>query len=233
MGAKNLATHGDDEEQLEAIKRWWQENNTSLLMGVVVVIAVFFGVRQWQSAGNAQVGAASDLYQQIADVALAKISEPITEDELLAAQNVYSQLKNEYSTSIYTRYAALALAKFQTELEHLEAAATELQWVLDNPKLGLLTSADEELFLITRLRLARIRLAQDQAQVALDLLNAVDAGSFAASYAEVEGDARLSMGDREAAKAAYERALAATTTGNPVLLQLKLQDLGVSSQEQL
>ena len=76
-------------------------------------------------------------------------------------------------------------------------------------------------------------MAQDQAQVALDLLNAVDAGSFAASYAEVEGDVRLSMGDREAAKVAYERALAATTTGNPMLLQLKLQDLGVSSQEQL
>jgi predicted negative regulator of RcsB-dependent stress response len=228
-----LATYASDEEQLDALKNWWQENGTSLLIGIGLVLALFFGAQQWQNSTEANSGAASDLYQQIADMALAKMSVAITEDDLLAAQTAYSQLKTDHDSSIYTRYAALIMARFQTELNHLDAAALELQWILDNPKLGLLKSADEELFLITRLRLAKIKLAQGQAQAAIDLLKAEDAGSFAAVYAELEGDALLSLGDREGAKAAYQSAVAAITTGNPVLLDLKLQDLGVSPVEQL
>lgn len=228
-----MATYASDEEQLEALKSWWQENGTSLLVGIALVLGMFFGAQQWQNSTEANSGAASDLYQQIADMALAKMSVAITEDDLLSVQTAYSQLKADHDSSIYTRYAALILARFQTELNHLDAAATELQWILDNPKLGLLKSADEELFLITRLRLAKINLAQGRPQAAIDLLKAEDAGSFTAVYAELEGDALLNLGDREGAKAAYERALAAITNGNPVLLNLKLQDLGVSPVEQL
>lgn len=223
-----MATYGSDEEQIEALKRWWNDNGTSLLTGVVIVLAVFFGVRQWQDSQAATSGAASDLYQQISDLALANMTQTVSEDDLLAAQAVYSTLKTEHADSIYTRYAALALARFQVEHNQLDMAATELQWVLDNPSLGVLSEADEELFLTARLRLARVKLAQGMAQEALDLLKAVEPGSFAGNYAEVEGDALASLGQPDAARAAYERALAANMTGNPVLLQLKLQDLGVS-----
>ena len=228
-----MATYASDEEQLDALKTWWQDNGTSLLTGIAMVLAIFFGVQQWQRSSEASNGAASDLYQQIADMALAKMSQAITEDDLLAAQAAYSQLKTDYDSSVYTRYAALIMARFQTELKHLEAAETELQWILDNPKIGLFKSADEELFLITRLRLAKIKLALGQPQAAIDLLKAGNPGSFAAVYAELEGDALISLGDREGAKAAYERALAAVTNGNPVLLNLKLQDLGVAPAGQL
>jgi predicted negative regulator of RcsB-dependent stress response len=227
-----LATHASDEEQLEALKTWWQENGTTLLTGIAIVLALFFGVQRWQNSSEANNGIASDLYQQIADLGLAKMSVAVTEEDLLAALPSYNQLKTDQENSIYTRYAALIIARLQAELNHLDAAEAELQWILDNPKLGLLKSADEELFLITRLRLAKIKLAQGEPQAAIDLLKAEDSGSFAASYAELEGDALLSLGDREGAKAAYQRALAANTNGNPAVLNLKLQDLGVSPAEQ-
>jgi predicted negative regulator of RcsB-dependent stress response len=223
-----LATYGSDEEQLEALKRWWSDNGTSLMTGIVVVLAVFFGVRQWQASQAATSGVASDLYQQIADLALNRMTATVTEDELLAAQGVYNTLKTEYADSIYARYAALALARFHVEHDELGAAAVELQWILDNPDLGLMAEADEELFLTARLRLARVKLAQGMPQEALDVVRAVEPGSFAGSYAEVEGDALHALGDTDAAREAYERALANIATGNPVLLQLKLQDLGVS-----
>jgi predicted negative regulator of RcsB-dependent stress response len=227
-----LATYASDDEQLEALKTWWQENGTSFLTGIAVVLALFFGVRQWQNSTVANDGAASDLYQQIANAASAKMSQAVTEDDLLALQSYYSQLKSEHESSIYTRYAALIMARYQAELNHLDAAAAELQWILDNPELGFLKSADEELFLVTRLRLAKIKLAQGEPQAAIDLLKTENIGNFASVYAELEGDALLSLGDREGAKAAYQRALAAITNGNPVLLNLKLQDLGVSPVEQ-
>jgi predicted negative regulator of RcsB-dependent stress response len=227
-----LATHASDEEQLDALKNWWRDNGTTLLTGIAIVLALFFGVQRWQNSTEANSGVASDLYQQVASLAQAKMSVAITEEDLLVALPVYNQLKTDHANSIYARYAALVIARFQAELNHLDAAEAELQWILDNPKLGLLKSADDELFLITRLRLAKIKLAQGQAQAAIDLLKAADPGSFAAAYAELEGDALLSLGDRDAAKASYQRALAANTNGNPAVLNLKLQDLGVSPVEQ-
>ncbi len=225
-----MATYdGSEEEQLEALKRWWNENGTSLLTGVALVLVVFFGVRYWQSAQLNTSAAASDLYQQIADLALANLTQPASEQTVLGAQAIYATLKNDYPDSIYTRYAALAMARFQVDTNHLDLAANELQWILDNPDIGLMKKADEELFLTARGRLARIKLAQGMPQEALDLLRAVEPGAFAGTYAEIEGDALLALGQREEARAAYERALAQIQTGNPALLQLKLQDLGVSS----
>lgn len=226
-----MATYGSDEEQIDALKRWWNENGTSLLTGVALVLAVFFGVRQWEAAQRNTSGIASDLYQQIATLAVANTQQPITEEGLLGAQAIYATLKSEHADSIYTRYAALAIASFQVEHEQLDMAAAELQWVLDNPKIGFFTEVDEELLLTARGRLARVKLAQGMPQEALDLVRAVEPGAFAGSYAEVEGDALLAQGQTDEARAAYERALATLGTGNPVLLQLKLQDLGVSPLE--
>ncbi len=228
-----MATYGSDEEQVEALKRWWSDNGNSLLTGVVIVLVVFFGVRYWQTSQATTSGVASDIYQQIADLALANMTQPISEENLVSAQVLYTTLKTEHADSIYAKYAALAMARFLVDHEELDRAAIELQWILDNPELGLLKEADEELFLTARVRLARIKLSQGMAQEALDLVRAVDPGAFGGSYAEVEGDALLSLGQTEEARAAYERALAQLTTGNPVLLQLKLQDLGVSPVDNL
>jgi predicted negative regulator of RcsB-dependent stress response len=226
-----VALDTTEEEQLETLKRWWADNGTSLLTGVVVVLAALFGYRQWEASQQSTAGQASDLYQQIAQLAVANVSTLVTDDDLLTAQAAYSQLKDQYANSIYTRYAALALATFHAEKNELDAAAAELQWILDNPSLGLLQKADEELFVIARQRLARIKLAQGDAQGALDLVRATDGGNFVAGHAEIEGDALLVSGDAEGAKAAYQRALDATTDGNPAVLRLKLQDLGVSALE--
>jgi len=226
-----LALDTTDEEQVEALKNWWKDNGTSLLTGVLVVLVVMFGYRKWQESQTQTVGEASDLYQQIAEMAVANAGKQITDDELLAAQNVYSQLKEQYASTVYSRFAALAMAKFHSDKGELDQAAAELQWLLDHQSMGFLKKADPELFLIARQRLARIRLAQGSAQAALDLVRGVNAGSFVASYSDTEGDALMQLGDKEGAKAAWQKALAATGEGNPVLLNLKLQDLGVSTVE--
>jgi len=226
-----VALDTTDEEQIETLKNWWKDNGTSLLAGVLVVMALLFGVRQWESSQNATSSQASDLYQQLAQMAVANVGVAVSEDDLLAAQGVYSQLKDQYASSIYTRFAALVMAKFHADEGALDEAAVELQWVLDNPGLGLMQNADEELFIVARQRLARVKLGLGDAQAALDLLRSGDSSSFVASYADTEGDALLQLGDIEGAKAAYQKALAANTDGNPAVLKLKLQDLGVSALE--
>jgi Uncharacterized protein conserved in bacteria len=220
--------YGSDEEQLEALKNWWKENGTSLLMSVALALVAFFGVRQWQSSQEAAAGVASDLYQQLSELAIGTISAPLTDEQLQQADAVYQRLKSDFDSSIYTRYAALAMAKFLVDKGDEQRAAQELQWILDNPNLGFLRKAEEELFMVARLRLARVKLSLGQPDAAMALLKEVEPGSFAAGFAEVEGDILLEKGDVEGARAAYTRALASTQGVNPVLLQLKLQDLGVS-----
>lgn len=226
-----MATYGSDDEQVEALKAWWKDNGSSLLTGVILVLAVFFGVRQWQSMQAAESAAASDLYQQLADLAVANLTSTVDEESLAAAESVYARLKAEHEASIYARYGALAIARFRVDQEQLAQAAAELQWVLDNPDGGFLREVDEELLLAARLRLARVRLAQDDAQAALSLLREANPGSFTSSYAEAEGDALFQLGQRDEARSAYQRALATNQSTNQVLLQLKLQDLGVSPTE--
>lgn len=223
-----MATYGNDEEQVEALKAWWNENGNSLLTGIVLVLVVFFGTRQWQAMQAADSGAASDLYQQLADLAIDNLTQPVSAEALQAAEAVYAQLRTDHEDSIYARYAALAVARFQVDQGNLDQAAAELQWVLDNSADSFFTKVDPELLLTARLRLARVKLAQDQADAALALLRAVEPGTFAAGYAEVEGDALYALGQRDAALAAYQRALAGAVNGNDALLRLKMQDLGIS-----
>lgn len=227
-----MALDTTEEEQLESLKSWWAENGTSLLTGALIVVALVFGARQWESSQNATAGLASDLYQQLAQLAVANVGVVLSDDDLLAAQGVYSQLKDQYASSVYTRFGALVMAKFHADKGELDEAAVELQWILDNQSLGLMQKADQELFVVARQRLARVKLGQGDAQAALDLLRGAEAGDgFVASYSETEGDALLQLGDTEGARVAYQKALAANTDGNPAVLRLKLQDLGVSALE--
>ena len=120
---------------------------------------------------------------------------------------------------------------FHVQQEQLDRAAAELLWVLDNPELGFRNEADRELFTVARLRLARIELARGDAQAALARLQAEPVSeAFRSAAAELEGDIQMALGNRDAARTKYQEALLALMelgTGNPGLLQLKLQDLGV------
>jgi predicted negative regulator of RcsB-dependent stress response len=220
--------YGSDEEQVEALKSWWKDNGSSILLGAIIVLVAFFGMRQWQSSREGTSAVASDLYQQLSDLAAASVKTPVTETQLQQADAVNQRLKSDFEDNIYSHYAALAMAKFLVEKGDEARAVTELQWVLDHPKLGLMQTPEPELFMVARLRLARIKLSLGDADAALALLHEVQPGSFTASFSELEGDILFEKGDLEGAKAAYTRALAATEGVNPVLLQLKLQNLGVS-----
>lgn len=226
-----MSSYAGDDEQLEALKRWWKENGSSLISGVLIVVVAWFGFGQFQQTRENSSAAASALYDQISQLALANLTGGISSDDLLTAQAWYSELKNDHASSIYTRYAALFMAGFHVEQEQLDQAAAELQWVLENREIGFLREANDELFTVTRLRLARVELAQGNPQAALARLQAEPVpAAFRAAATELEGDIQIALGNRDAAREAYQGALLALMemgTGNPGLLQLKLQDLGV------
>ena len=93
----------------------------------------------------------------------------------------------------------------------------------------LASSSDPELALVARLRLARVQLAQGNADQALKTLDAVKPGAFAARYAQVRGDVLLAKGDRDGALKAYREARSsADATIDVGLLDLKIGELARS-----
>ena len=220
-----MASYASDEEQLEALKNWWKENGTSLLTGVLIVLAVFFGSRWWQESQVAEAEAASEIYDSILQQVALNQDTGIGEETLADMESSYDRLRNEFTDSIYARFGALMMAGVYVEMENYDQAAAELSWVLDNQERGFMQSAEQEIFLIARLRLALVRLAQEQAQEALNLLAEVEPGSLAAGYAEVQGDADVQLGQTEQARAADQRAIN-LGPGNAGFIDLKLRGLG-------
>lgn len=212
-----------DEEQIEAIKGWWDANGTSVIVGIILVLAVLFGSRYWQSSQQANAELASEIYTQLADSVQANIDLEIDDEDLNAALNLHDELKANFSNSIYSRYSALIMARLYVQRAELGDAALELQWILDNSSLGFLKSIDDELALTARSRLARVVLAQGDAEGALLLLSEVEPGTFAGTFAEIEGDAYVELGRTDEAIEAYQNALNAGT--NAEVVELKLNDI--------
>ncbi len=86
----------------------------------------------------------------------------------------------------------------------------------------------DALKLVAGVNLARVQIARNKPQDALDLLDKLPKGGFDASAAELRGDALLALGRKDDARAAYADALshADAASGNKSLLEMKLNDLG-------
>ncbi len=212
-----------DEEQIEALKNWWDENGNSIIVGIILVLAVLFGSRYWQSSQSATAELASDIYTQMTDSVQASFDLDVDDEVLSSAFNLHTELKTNFANTVYSRYSALLMARLYVQRNELENAASELQWILDNPGLGFLKSIDDELALTTRARLARVVIAQGNAEAALQLLNGVEPGTFAGIFAEIEGDAYVELGRLQEAIDAYQTALTLGT--NTEVVELKLNDI--------
>lgn len=203
-----------EEQQVEAIRKWWRDNKWSVIGGVIIGIAVLWGGRTWIAGQHAHAEAASDVYQMM----MAKLENGAL-DEATADGTA---LLGRFNDTPYAALASLALAKIKLAQGDMDGAKSHLNWALDNTQ-------QDELKTIARLRLAKILLAEgDTADALAKLAASGDPGAFAAAYEELRGDIQLAAGNASDARAAYQRALAASDPTSPGsrLLQMKLDDLG-------
>ncbi|MEH6448228.1 MAG: tetratricopeptide repeat protein [Oleispira sp.] len=208
-----------EEEQVEAIKKWWNENGKSLIITIVVVLAGYFGWNGYQENQRVQGEAASSIYQQLVNKATKPLAEQ-TEADKTEIETVAAQLKAEFPNSLYAKFAGLYLAKFAIEANNFEAAAAELQSLVDAGEKGPIAY-------LAQVRLARVFIQQEKLDEALALVAATPEASFAAQYEEVKGDVLFAKGDLAEALSAYQAARAAATSLgiNTQVLLRKIDDL--------
>ena len=201
-----------EEQQIAELKKWWSENGSSIIVGLALGLACVFGYRAWLAYQENMAGQASTIYPVMLQGLDRNDGELVSERADL--------LINEFSSTPYAAFAALALAKVRIEEDDLQAAATQLRWVLDNGNADVVRDT-------ARLRLARVLIAQQQLDEAEALLQQPrSTTAFDGLYAEISGDIYSAPNDAAGASEAYQRALTATPADNPGyhMLQLKYEN---------
>lgn len=206
-----MATHLEDEEQVENLKKWWHENWKALAGGLILGLGGIFGWEGWQSFQLQKAATASQIYEDM-KTALSN-SKP---DE---ARSLADKLVREFGSTPYAASASLRLAALDADQRKYDEALTRLQWVVGR-------SDDEGLVQLARLRSAHVLFAQGKPDDALAQLGR-KSGSYKSLYEELRGDILLSKGDRAGARTAYAQALDGIAAGaaNREILQRKLDDL--------
>jgi len=204
----------DEREQWDRVKQWLREQGPWAVAAVALVWAAYAGWNYWQRHVETRYETAAARYEQVVDA--------FARNNVDGGMTLVDGLVRDYPSSAYADQANLAAARIQVEHHNLDLAAVRLNQVLT-------TTKDPELALITRLRLARVQLAQNKPDDALKTINAVDPGAFAARYAQVRGDVLMAKGDRAGALKEYRAARDGTgDTVDTGLLDLKIGELARS-----
>ncbi len=216
-----------EQEQIETIKNWWRRYGISVLIAVLVAVAGYWGWQLWQDRQQQMLVTTATLYQNMEQAyLLAQKSPQQREQQIATLRHLGEQLKNDYPTHGYARFAAWLLARQAVEADDYQAAVAEYEWVLAHLSNGRFKGEDSNAGAISRLRLARLKLALQQPDAALELLKLVTDSAFQVQQSEIRGDVLMAKGDQAGAVDAYEQALAATAMDDPLrqLTEMKLDD---------
>lgn len=222
-----MSVHLSEEEQLEILKRWWKDYGKSVIAVAVIATAGYFAFNAWQDHKRQKAEEASAIYEQLLVLVDSDATKPLSESDRNKAASLAEELKTGNSQSLYAYTAAFFMAKLAVEQEKLDAAASELNWVLS-------AKPDAATSQVARLRLARVLAAQKSFDQALAQLEQQPAAAFASEYDEVRGDVLKQQGNMDAARTAYQQALAATNPQQQeryMLLQMKIDDLKPADTE--
>ncbi|KTF13010.1 YfgM family protein [Pseudoalteromonas sp. H105] len=200
--------YSTEEQQAEAIKRFFRENGVSLALGIVIGLGGLYGWKAYNQNQITTAESASDAYTKL-----------VENGEVLGAADTFIA---ENKDSNYSVLASFVAAKEAVEQGQLDVASEKLSWIIAN-----VDNADLKATATTRL--ARVQVAQKQYDEALATLDKAQNEAYKAAVAEIKGDIHLAQGNAEQARVAYQTAADAGGLENNPLLQIKLDDLAVSS----
>ncbi|TWD34345.1 YfgM family protein [Pantoea sp. SJZ147] len=204
-----MEVYSNENEQVDALRRFFANNGKALAVGVVIGIAALGGWRYWSSHQQDSAKTVSAEYQKVTSAMQAGKPETLEAVNTFASEN----------SNTYGALAALDLAKQYVDSNQLDKAATLLQN-------GLKDTKDANLQAVINLRLARIQLQQNQADAALKTLDGVKGDGWTAIVADIRGEALLSKGDKQGTRDAWSKGV--ESDASPALkqmMQMKMNNL--------
>ncbi len=199
-----------EEQQVEALKEWWAENGRAVIIGIVLGALLVGAWMWWKGSQEKKAVAASDNFSQTMEALQSGDSSKIAE--------LASAAKDDHAGTLYSAYTSLAAARAAVEAGDLDEAAKQLQWAVDNAEL-------DEVSMVARVRLARVKAAQGDAAAGLAVLPSSYADVFTHLIEEARGDLHVVAGDNAAARTAYQAAIDSGRAPDPGALQMKFNEL--------
>jgi len=142
------------------------------------------------------------------------------------ANALITQLMKDYADSPYALFAVSDRAVDDVRAKHLDKALVSLDWAQQHAKSPTLKA-------LVNLRIARVQLAQGNAQQAITTLGQISANDYPGLVEELRGDALVKLKRPDDARKAYQAAEAAL--GKSELqggdLQMKIDDLAVAGKQ--
>lgn len=181
-----------EQEQIEILKSWIKQYSLVILAGVVLAVIAITGWRYWQQRQYKILSHASAVYDEM----LTMRAQNDSSATLIQAK----KLSERYPQTTYGQMAAFMLAREAVANKDYPEAKKQLNWVLDHSKISSMRQT-------ARIRLARIMIAEQKPQDALNELTTVEDKSFAGLIDEVKGDAFLAMHEKDKARQSYQLAL--------------------------
>ncbi|WP_148052449.1 YfgM family protein [Atlantibacter hermannii] len=206
-----MEIYENENDQVDAVKRFFAENGKALAIGVVLGIGALVGWRYWTSHQAESAREASLAYQTAVTAISADKPQTLTAVEKFAAEN----------QNTYGALASLEAAQQYVDKNDLAKAEANLQQ-------GLKNTSDENMQALINLRLARIQVQQKQTDAALKTLDAIKGEGWVAIVADLRGEALLSKGDKQGARDAWSKGV--ESNSSPALremMQMKINNLSV------
>ncbi|MFM7626245.1 MAG: YfgM family protein [Gammaproteobacteria bacterium] len=206
----------NEQEQWERVKQWLRENGPWLVVGVLLGLGALAGWRWWEQRQEQRAQSASASYALLIDT--------LQSGDRAKGLVLADEIRKDHGASAYADQADLLVVRSLVEAGEFGPAKDRLTRVMQGSK-------DPQLKLVARSRLARVQLAQGDADAALATLGGAQAGAFGPLFDSIRGDALYVKGDRPGALAAWRKAEAAAgalkgaPTVDAVALQLKIGDL--------
>ncbi|HFF1655827.1 TPA: YfgM family protein [Providencia rettgeri] len=185
-----MEVYTNENDQVDAIKRFFANYGAPLVIGLVIGVGGVFGWNYWQSHKVNVLQESAQKYETI-NTQLRSGSE----QGVIAAQKFAAETDDVYSAMM-----GLELAQIAVDKGDLANAQTALSNALAKAK-------TVEMLDLINLRLARVQLAQGNADAAIASVANIKGKSWQATAQDVRGDALLHKGDKAGAKAAYAQGL--------------------------
>ncbi len=203
-----------EEENTEFLGSLWDKYKYLIVLSLVLFGAGIFGWESWSQNRLSNLQDSADMYESFINS---------LNDDDLDKKVMAEQIIEKYPNTLYADLVTFHLAKISVEEEDLNKAQEYLMWILKrrDSKWG---SDFDPIEATARLRLARVLIANDHSNKALEIIN--ESENISSSLYEVKGDAEEKLGFYAEAKLSYLKALESNQSQSvEAILKMKLANL--------
>ena len=203
-----------EEENTEFLSSLWDTYKYLILFSLVLLGAGIFGWESWSQNRLSNLQDSADMYESFIN----SLNDNDLDQQVLA-----DQIIKEYPNTLYADLVTFHLAKISVEEEDLSKAEEHLMWILQRreSKWG---SDFDPIETTARLRLARVLIANDNSNKALEIIS--ESENMSSALYEVKGDAEEKLGLYAEAKLSYLKALESNQSQSvEAILKMKLANL--------